>query len=193
MPAGMPRFAPNQTPPIERTAPPLPASGSWQPIRTRLPSGTPHPSGTSSADGFTVRGNGRSCLNEICLPAAIVQDRPSLSRPIARGLRPPRDNLTTSLIGHHRRCHVCRRRPARRLGRPRVAAFRPSRWPARKAGIRTTADRRHRHVEPEPRASHPAAPNCTFSTSPAFGCGWIPTRPVRTEGTQLHATLVTGA
>ena len=50
MPAGMPRFAPNQTPPIERTAPPLPASGSWQPIRTRLPSGTPHPSGTSSAD-----------------------------------------------------------------------------------------------------------------------------------------------
>ena len=54
MPAGMPRFAPNQTPPIQRTAPPLPASGSWQPIRTRLPSGTPHPSGTSSADGFTV-------------------------------------------------------------------------------------------------------------------------------------------
>ena len=49
------RFAPNQTPPIERTAPPLPASGSWQPIRTRLPSGTPHPSGTSLADGFTVR------------------------------------------------------------------------------------------------------------------------------------------
>ena len=55
MPAGMPRFAPNQTPPIQRTAPPLPASGSWQPIRTRLPSGTPHPSGTSSADGCTVR------------------------------------------------------------------------------------------------------------------------------------------
>ena len=93
MPAGMPRFAPNQTPPIERTAPPLPASGSWQPIRTRLPSGTPHPSGTSSADGFTAVCNGRSCLNEICLPAAIVQDRPTLSRPIARGLRQPRDNL----------------------------------------------------------------------------------------------------
>src|SRR6185312_6507574 len=41
MPAGMPRCAPNQTPPIQRTAPPLPARGSWQPIRTRLPSGTP--------------------------------------------------------------------------------------------------------------------------------------------------------
>jgi hypothetical protein len=54
MPAGMPGFAPNQTPPIERTAPPLPASGSWQPSRTPLASGTPHPSGTSSADGFTV-------------------------------------------------------------------------------------------------------------------------------------------
>jgi len=93
MPAGMPRFVPNQTAPIECTAPPLPASGSWQPIRTRLPSGTPHPSGTSSADGFTAVCNGRSCLNEICLPAAIVQDRPTLSRPIARGLRQPRDNL----------------------------------------------------------------------------------------------------
>ena len=173
MPAGMPRFTPNQTPPIQRTAPPLPTSGSWQPIRTRLPSGTPHPSGTSSADGFTAVCNGRSCLNEICLPAAIVQDRPTLSRPIARGLRQPRDNLNHLCNWHHRRCHVCRRRPARRLGRrrvapltalrmpfrPRVAAFRPSRSPARKAGIRTTADRRHRHIEPEPKATHPAAPN----------------------------------
>jgi hypothetical protein len=111
MPAGMPRFAPNQTPPIQRTAPPLPASGSWQPIRTRLPSGTPHPGGTWSADGFTAVCNGRSCLNETCLPAAIVQDRRTLSRPIADGLRQPRDNLTSYVIGHHRRCHVCRRPP----------------------------------------------------------------------------------
>ena len=38
----------------------------------------------------------------------------------------------------------------------------------------------------------PGSTNCTFSTSPALDCGWIPTAPVRTDGTQLHATLVTG-
>jgi len=172
MPAGMPRFAPNQTPPIQRTAPPLPASGAWQLTGHASPRARPHPSGTSSADGLTAVCNRRSCLNETCLPAAIVQDRPTLSRPIARGLRQPRDNL-------NQLCHWAPSTmprlpppPARRLGRrrvapltalrmplrPGVAAFRPSRWPARKAGIRTTADRRHRHFEPEPRASHPAAP-----------------------------------
>lgn len=149
--------------------------------------------------------NGRSCLNEICLPAAIVQDRRTLSRPIARGVRQPRDNLTSSVIGHHRRCHVCRRRPARRLGRrpvapltalrmpfrPGVAAFRPSRSPARKAGIRTTADRRHRHIEPEPEATHPAAPTAD-SPQAQRSTGMDSAPPVRTEGTQLHATLVTG-
>ncbi len=167
MPAGMPRFAPNQTPPIQRTAPPLPASGSFQPIRTRLASARPHPSGTWSADGFTAGVQSRSCLNETCPPAAIVQDRPTLSRPIARGLRQPRDREgidDATFAADH---------PARRLGRrrvapltalrmplrPGVAAFRPSRWPARKAGTRTTADRRHRHIEPEPKATHPAAPN----------------------------------
>ena len=172
MAAGMPRFAPNQTPPIERTAPPLPASGSWQPIRTRLPSGTPHPSGTSSADGFTAVCNGRSCLNEFCLPAAIVQDRPTLSRPIARGLRQPRDNLNQlcnwapSMMPRLPPTPRPPPRPTTRCAAHCVAnavptpfaAFRPSRSPARKAGIRTTADRRHRHIEPEPKATHPAAP-----------------------------------
>ena len=38
----------------------------------------------------------------------------------------------------------------------------------------------------------PGSTKCRFSTTPAFDCGWIPTPPVRTEGTQLHATLVTG-
>ena len=206
MPAGMPRFAPNQTPPIERTAPPLPASGSSQPIRTPLASGTPHPSDTSSADGFTAVCNGRSCLNEICLPAAIVQDRPTLSRPIARGLRQPRDNL-------NHRCNWAPSTmprlpppPARRLGRrrvapltalrmpfrPRVAAFRPSRSPARKAGIRTTADRRHRHIEPEPKATHPAAPTAHSPQPQRSTVDGFRLHQYGLQERELRATLVTG-
>ena len=38
----------------------------------------------------------------------------------------------------------------------------------------------------------PGSTKCRFSTTPALDCGWIPTAPVRTDGTQLHATLVTG-
>ena len=214
MAAGMPRFAPNQTPPIERTAPPLPASGSWQPIRTRLPSGTPHPSGTSSADGFTAVCNGRSCLNEICLPAAIVQDRPTLSRPIARGLRQPRDDLNQlcnwapSMMP---RLPPTPRPPPRPTTRPpprpttRCAAHCVANAvPTSCRSVSTIAiaspEGWYSHYGGSPPPTHRTrtksytlgSTNCTFSTSPALDCGWIPTPPVRTEGTQLHATLVTG-
>ena len=210
MPAGMPRFAPNQTPPIQRTAPPLPASGSWQPIRTRLPSGTPHPSGTSSADGFTVRVQwslcAPRCLNEICLPAAIVQDRRTLSRPIARGFETtPRqfDHLCNWAPSTMPRLPPTPRPPPRPTTRcaahrganavptwcrsvSTIAIASPEGWYSDYGGSPPPTHRTRT------KSYTPGSTNCRFSTTPALDCGWIPTPPVRTEGTQLHATLVTG-
>ena len=149
--------------------------------------------------------NRRSCLNETCPPAAIVQDRPTLSRPIARGLRQPRDKLTSSVIGHHRRCHVCRRPPARRLGRRRVAPLTALRMPCDRVSQRFAPrdDQPGRLVFGLRRiaAIDTSNPNHELHTrqhqmpilhKPSVDCGWIPTPPVRTEGTQLRATLVTG-
>ena len=173
MPAGMPRFAPNQTPPIQRTAPPLPASGSWQPIRTPLPSGTPHPSGTSSADGSTVRVQW-SLLPQRDLPTC--SDSPGSTHAVA----PHRARLETTPRQIDHPCNWAPSTMPRLPPTPRppprpttrcaahcvanavftwcrsvstIAIASPEGW------YSDYADRRHRHIEPEPKATHPAAPN----------------------------------
>ena len=93
MPAGMPRFAPNQTPPISALPHHSPPAAHGNPSGHALRRARPIPAAPRQPTALPSVCNGRSCLNEICLPAAIVQDRPTLSRPIARGLRQPRDNL----------------------------------------------------------------------------------------------------
>ena len=206
MPAGMPRFAPNQTPPIQRTAPPLPASGSWQPIRTRLASGTPHPSGTSSADGFTVRVQS-SLLSQRDLPTG--SDSPGSTHAVA----PHRARLETTPRQFD---HLCNWAPSTMPRLPPTP--RPPPRPTTRCAAHCVANAVAtwcRSVPPlamaspegwysdygrSPPPTHrtrtksytPGSTKCTFSTTPAFGCGWIPTPPVRTEGTQLRATLVTG-
>ena len=90
MPAGMPRFAPSR--PRQSSALPQHPRQRLMATHQDTPSiGTPHPCGTSSADGCTVRVQcslcAPRCLNEICLPAAIVQDR--------RHAVPPHPSRTT--------------------------------------------------------------------------------------------------
>ena len=82
MPAGTPRFAPNQT--ANRVHCPNTPRQRLMATHQETPSvGTPHPCRTSSAHGFTVRVQcslcAPRCLKEICLLTAIVQDRSTRS------------------------------------------------------------------------------------------------------------------
>ena len=206
MPAGMPRFARNQTPPISALPHHSPPAAHSNPSGHPFPRARPIPAAPRQPTALPSVCNGRSCLNEICLPAAIVQDRPTLSRPIARGLRQPRDNVN----------HLCNWAPSTMPGlrptprpppRPTtrcaahfvanavftscrsvstIAIASPEGWYSDYAGSPPPTHRTRT------KSYTPGSTNCTFSTTPAFDCGWIPTAPVRTEGTQLHATLVTG-
>jgi len=136
--------------------------------------------------------HGRSCLNEICLPAAVVQDRRTLSPHRARLETTPRqfDHLFNWAPSTMPRLPPTPRPPPRPTSCRSVSTIAmasPEGWYSDDSGSPPPTRR-------TPTTSlTPGSTNCTFSTSPAFGCGWIPTRPVRTEGTQLHATLVTGA
>jgi hypothetical protein len=198
----------HQTRPRQSSALPhhSPPAAHGNPSGHAFPRARPIPAAPRQPTALPSVCNGRSCLNEICLPAAIVQDRPTLSRPIARGLRQPRDNLnhlcnwapstmprlpptprppprpTTRCAAH---C-VANAVPTSCRSVPTIAIASPEGWYSDYGGSPPPTHRTRT------KSYTPGSTKCTFSTSPAFDCGWIPTPRVRTEGTELRATLVTG-
>jgi hypothetical protein len=131
------------------------------------------------------------CLNEIWLPAAIVQDRPTLSRPIARGVRQPRDTLNH--LGNWAPSTMPRvpptprppPRPTTRCAAHRGANAVPTWCRSVSTIVFASPEGWYSDYGRSPPPTHrtrtrsytPDSTNCSFSTSPACGWGWIATPP----------------